>query len=719
MESSRKCGGGGRIASRFGSSTVLMMTMEKLVVFVVLVMALVASTAEATSLDRPLYEVLDVAHNATMDDIEEAYEQHAQTWSPEKRYQPSEIQDILEIEHAYQVLSHNLRRRDYDYFRHDPLQVEVDNIRGQYEGRTQALFVEFPLWVPKVLDNGIESTAEVVTYQNFGDLVLYSSDLWLIQIYSVADPQSHEFAPIWNRIVDLMEGVVRVGRLELQEMPLALILSERNWLHGNAFYRNGFPAIIAVQPGCRKMDCIDRYYEEKTSEAIVDWVGSRLLRLPRILYYNAQSLMTEIIQKPGPHKVKVIQFSTTGERAPLHLRKAARDYWQYAVFAMVLWRESEATFWESRVGVEAGPATVFLKDPGLPPVIHHGKLTSSDFRDLMEQHKTFELPQLRSITSADLGCDVSNHSRAGNETKIWYCVIVAGRPGLELNQLRGVVRGVQEQLTISSTEEISTAPGVKAFKDKRLSLAWLDGETQKAYCFFYLSSATMYEACGPKKYEFDEIPKIFLIRFIRIEVKKEPESGKKRWLPKTKWEVQAEEESKYAAQLVTKYNGSAYVSEIMEWISTMVTQGDDEGLPSFSGKSPDLVEEEKIPFSAKTQEFIADKRVKLVNKGKGISYLVQDLVEDPKFFPLVLFVALFYGTACYCSAKQKHRRFLENQAAAEAASTEAAAPGVEADVSPDSSPTPPQESIISDVSSEHKASLTAEGLRKREPFQSS
>lgn len=38
----------------------------------------------------------------------------------------------------------------------------------------------------------------------------------------------------------------------------------------------------------------------------------------------------------------------------------------------------------------------------------------------------------------DLGCDASGYSRAGSDSMIWYCVIVAGRPGLELSKLRGV-----------------------------------------------------------------------------------------------------------------------------------------------------------------------------------------------------------------------------------------------------------------------------------------
>jgi hypothetical protein len=47
--------------------------------------------------------------------------------------------------------------------------------------------------------------------------------------------------------------------------------------------------------------------------------------------------------------VKVIVFSNTGERAAPYIRQAAKQYWDYAVFAMVLWQEQNSTFWETRL----------------------------------------------------------------------------------------------------------------------------------------------------------------------------------------------------------------------------------------------------------------------------------------------------------------------------------------------------------------------------------
>lgn len=49
-----------------------------------------------------------------------------------------------------------------------------------------------------------------------------------------------------------------------------------------------------------------------------------------------------------------------------------------------------------------------------------------------------ELPQLRSATSMELGCDPHGYSRAGYDTVIWYCAIAVGRLSPELNKMREV-----------------------------------------------------------------------------------------------------------------------------------------------------------------------------------------------------------------------------------------------------------------------------------------
>ncbi|KDO55520.1 hypothetical protein CISIN_1g0053742mg, partial [Citrus sinensis] len=189
------------------------------------------------------------------------------------------------------------------------------------------------------------------------------------------------------------------------------------------------------------------------------------------------------LAKTGPHKVKVIFFSKTGERASPFVRQISRNYWAYASFAFVLWREEESSIWWNTFEVESAPAIVFLKDPGVKPVVYYGSFNNSRLSEVMEQNKLQELPQLRSVTSMELGCDARGYSRAGSDTTIWYCVILAGRLSPELNKMRETIRRVQETLlsddeSNAADTDQSLAPAAVAFRNKRLTFAWLDGEAQ-------------------------------------------------------------------------------------------------------------------------------------------------------------------------------------------------------------------------------------------------
>ncbi|CAL5444909.1 unnamed protein product [Camellia sinensis] len=76
-----------------------------------------------------------------------------------------------------------------------------------------------------------------------------------------------------------------------------------------------------------------------------------------------------------------------------------------------------------------------------------------------------ELPQLRSVTSMELGCDARGYSRAGNEMAIWYCVILAGRSSPELNKMHA---RIQEALSTVDNDQPSSLAAV-ALKEKRLT----------------------------------------------------------------------------------------------------------------------------------------------------------------------------------------------------------------------------------------------------------
>ncbi|CAL5441722.1 unnamed protein product [Camellia sinensis] len=90
--------------------------------------------------------------------------------------------------------------------------------------------------------------------------------------------------------------------------------------------------------------------------------------------YLAEKIYTK--QPSFQNGVKVIFFSETGERAAPFVRQAALNYWPYAAFAFVPWREEESSLWWN----------------GLENVYRH---VTHDNKKV--------LPQLRSVTPMKLG----------------------------------------------------------------------------------------------------------------------------------------------------------------------------------------------------------------------------------------------------------------------------------------------------------------------------
>uniref|UniRef100_A0A0A9DKC1 Thioredoxin domain-containing protein n=1 Tax=Arundo donax TaxID=35708 RepID=A0A0A9DKC1_ARUDO len=402
------------------------------------------------------------------------------------------------------------------------------------------------------------------------------------------------------------------------------------------FFRNGVPALVVYPANCRNPSCYMRYPGGLFVDSVVDWVATSVVGLPRILYYSKETLGPQFIGKSGHHKVKVIFFSSTGERAAPFLRQAVQEYSSYASFALVLWREDESQIWWNSLGVESAPAVVFLKGPGAKPVVHHGSFSKSEFKEMMEEHKHQELRQLRSDTSLELGCDARGHSRAGIDRAIWYCVVVAGRPGVELSKKRQILRKAQDQLigavdksaigNVDKSVEVSSA--ATALKDDRLTFVWLDGEAQKKICAFYL--ATDYNgACGPRGFGDDnDRPELFIVRFQRNATYEALKAEKKNNLLEA---LQGQHTD--ASQLVARYNGPDEIQEINEWISQIIKDGDTREIPYFTSKVPDLVPEETSKEWLRSTKSIrsAGKSLK-----ENIGFDFRDYLTDPRIGPALL-----------------------------------------------------------------------------------
>ncbi|PPE01753.1 hypothetical protein GOBAR_DD01192 [Gossypium barbadense] len=639
------------------------------------------------------YDVLGLKTYCSMEEVKEAYENLESKWN--SGLEVPTTTEFIKIRYAYELLTNPIWKRNYDVFGINEQDHVLEKLSQQYAGEKFSN-IALPL-LRTVASDTADYAFNVITSKEFQSM-FQDSKPWLLQVYSSGSNQSAQFANSWKRIAALLNGVANIGMVELGEVQVAAYLSERKPM-GRFFFRNddiiptivlpiigrnvgamkqandggiqivfsewkqfittkhfylqfnliimyiGLPSVVAFPSGCKTSDCLIRFEGELSVDAVTDWFAMAVLNLPRIFYYSKESLGPRFLAKSSPHKVKVIFFSKTGERATPAIRQAARDYWNYATFACVLWREEEFSVWWNTFGVESAPAVVFLKDPGLKPLVYHGSVNDSWFLDVLEQNKQQELPQLRSLTSEELGCDARGYSRAGRDTLTWYCAILAGRLGPELDSMREA----------ASEDEHSITAAV-ALKSKRLTLSWLDGETQKNYCFFYLNIESSYETCGPRRVRTD-VPRLFIIRYERNATEDTFKVDKK---AKSIWEFHQQVVDP-AAQLSVTYNGSAEVSQIIQWMSNIIEDGDSRKLPFYRVKTPELVPEDAEPFWSRGPQGLLSKSMGTKQKIQRTIIRIYDYLGDPRIGPALLLGALMSFGSIWLMRTQQNRSVQSSQ----------------------------------------------------------
>ncbi|THF99344.1 hypothetical protein TEA_007664 [Camellia sinensis var. sinensis] len=256
----------------------------------------------------------------------------------------------------------------------------------------------------------------------------------------------------------------------------------------------------------------------------------------------------------------------------------------------------------------------------------------------MEQNKHQELPQLRSVTSMELGCDARGYSRAGNETAIWYCVILAGRSSPELNKMRATVRRIQEALSTVDKDQPSSLAAV-ALKEKRLTFSWLDGEAQQRYCFFHTQMENSYETCGPRR-DITDVPQLIIVRYKRNATEDSIKNEEKK--PKNMLEAFLNDDVDPASQLVARYNGS---EESLE-----------------RAKTPALVPEDADPIWSVGAKNILSKGTGMKQRIGSIMNGIHNRLGDPRIGPVLLLGALMsFGSIWLRRSQSTHPSQSNNQ----------------------------------------------------------
>lgn len=611
------------------------------------------------------YDVLGIKRHSSIEEVTKAYEKLTSKW--DSGVEVPTTFAFLEARYAFELLTNELWKRDYDVFDIDEQQDVLENAKEQYAGASISE-ISTPLLKPP--SSALEEPAfGMIKTENFLSSFEKGKAL-IIQIFSYGSNRCAKFTDTWKRIVTLLDGVATTGMVEVGDQNLASYLAEMK-SSGQLYFRNGLPTILAFRPGCNSSHCLYRYVGELSVDAVTDWFATTILKLPRILYYSKESLVQNFLAKSKPHKVKVILFSKTGERATPFMRQAAKDYWTDASFGFILWREEESSLWWNMFGVESAPAIVFLKDPGLKPVVYHGFFNYSMFIDIMEDNKHHVLPQLRSVTAMDLGCSARGHSRSGKDVRVWYCVILAGRLSQDLNTMRETVRRVQE--TLSNDEELnssdpdsSSSAAALALKQKRLTFTWLDGEAQQKFCFFHINSEDSFESCGPRR-GVEDVAQLLMVRYERNATDNEIVTEKQQ---RNIFQAVNYGDPDPASQLVAKYKGSREISDIIKWLSKTIEDGDSSNLPPFKTRTPELIPEDDAGWMAGSETFFSKSKDLKLKMG-SFAYKMHDLLGDPRIGPVLLLVALVLSGRIWLQRSQSSHNNSSNSSSQSGGNDEA------------------------------------------------
>ncbi|CDP19252.1 unnamed protein product [Coffea canephora] len=123
------------------------------------------------------YDVLGVKKYASVEEVTQAYEKLTSTWDSSVPV-PS-VFDAVKVQYAFELLTNELWKRDYDNFGIDEQSHVINQATEQYAGATVSE-IKSPLMEPNSFDLA-EHTFNVINSENFLSQ-FDSTKAWLIQV---------------------------------------------------------------------------------------------------------------------------------------------------------------------------------------------------------------------------------------------------------------------------------------------------------------------------------------------------------------------------------------------------------------------------------------------------------------------------------------------------------------------------------------------------------
>ncbi|XP_049766880.1 dnaJ homolog subfamily C member 10-like [Schistocerca cancellata] len=160
-----------------------------------------------SSLAQDYYELLGVTKSANDKEIRKAFKKLAVKMHPDKnKGDPDAHANFVKLTKAYEVLKDQESRKKYDLFGEDGVKTT-----GQQTYHSWSYYRDnFGIY---------DDDPQIITLNSadFEESVLGSDALWFINFYSPMCSHCHTLAPVWRRLAQELEGVVRFGAVNCEE----------------------------------------------------------------------------------------------------------------------------------------------------------------------------------------------------------------------------------------------------------------------------------------------------------------------------------------------------------------------------------------------------------------------------------------------------------------------------------------------------------------------
>eukprot|EP00931_Biecheleriopsis_adriatica_P009211 TRINITY_DN110293_c0_g1_i1.p1 TRINITY_DN110293_c0_g1~~TRINITY_DN110293_c0_g1_i1.p1 ORF type:complete len:701 (+),score=143.77 TRINITY_DN110293_c0_g1_i1:23-2125(+) len=236
------------------------------------------------------YGVMGVARDADTADIKRAYKTLAKRWHPDRNPDCSSCQETFsKIAVAYETLSDETSRAVYDE-----------------SGGVASSELKSPKSVP-------------LTRENFDELVTFSNDVWIVQVFRPDNGQCATFHPFWENQIQKYGHLVRFGRIDMTN-------DQAKWLPMRV---RVLPTVLKFGRHLGSVDIFPVTQMHETPQALMKFVLTSFPNIGLPLHADKQALPNWMGASTRRHKVLfAIPGKSEEERYKSHLvpRKLAAKW---------------------------------------------------------------------------------------------------------------------------------------------------------------------------------------------------------------------------------------------------------------------------------------------------------------------------------------------------------------------------------------------------------